>query len=271
MQFKRSAEESQQGRIKKQRVDVEDEDDLEEDSEGEDGEGEEDFEDEDENEDDLEEDYEGEDGEEDFEDEEEDEEDLRAKMEKEKKILRMRKMLEDEDDLEEDYEGEDGEGEEDYEEEDEEDYDSDESSDVEYVQQPQVPQEPRIEDFGGETIPDCCQEHYGLLVIGEVLDATKVKKLKNECCRDVYSGFQRFGLRWYKFRLYKQMYGKDGVRAKCLEILGVSEDASENQIKVAYLKMARKWHPDKNPSQSEEDAAQFKKILNAYETLIGKR
>jgi len=246
-QFKRSADESHQGRIKKQRVDVEDEDDLEEDYEGE----------------------EGEEDEEDFEDEEEDEEDLRAKMEKEKKILRMRKMLEDEDDLEEDYEDE--EGEEDFEEEDEEDYDSDESSDVEYVQQPQVPQEPRIEDFGGETIPDCCQEHYGLLVIGEVLDATKVKKLKNECCRDVYSGFQRFGLRWYKFRLYKQMYGKDGVRAKCLEILGVSEDANENQIKVAYLKMARKWHPDKNPSQSEEDAAQFKKILNAYETLIGKR
>jgi len=50
-QFKRSAEESQQGGIKKQRVvDVEDsdEDDLEEeeDYEGEDGEGEEDFEEE---------------------------------------------------------------------------------------------------------------------------------------------------------------------------------------------------------------------------------
>jgi DnaJ-class molecular chaperone len=38
-----------------------------------------------------------------------------------------------------------------------------------------------------------------------------------------------------------------------------------------YLKMARKWHPDKNPNQSEEDAAQFKKILKAYETLVGKR
>ena len=67
-------------------------------------------------------------------------------------------------------------------------------------QKPQAPQEPRIEDFGGETIPDCCQEHYGLLVIGEVLDDKKVKQLKKECCRDVYSGFHRFGLRWYKFR-----------------------------------------------------------------------
>ena len=81
------------------------------------------------------------------------------------------------------------------------DGDSDEDSDAENVeQQPQVPQEPRIEDFGGETIPDCCQEHYGLLVIGEVMDDKKVKQLKEECCRDVYSGFHRFGLRWYKFR-----------------------------------------------------------------------
>jgi len=196
--------------------------------------------------------------------------------------------LEEEEDSEDE---EDDEGEEDDEDEDldeEEDYDSDEDSDVEYVQYvqqpPQVPQEPRVEDFNGETIPDCCQEHYGLLVIdnpngapykrcwqGEVMEAGKVKKLKSECCRDVYSGFHRFGLRWYKFRLYKQMYGKDGVRAKCMEILGVAADSSENQIKMAYLKMARKWHPDKNPNQSEEDAAQFKKILKAYETLTGKR
>ena len=63
-----------------------------------------------------------------------------------------------------------------------------------------MPQEPRIEDFGGETIPDCCQEHYGLLAIGEVLDDKKVKELKNKCCCDIYSGFHRFGLRWYKFR-----------------------------------------------------------------------
>ena len=88
----------------------------------------------------------------------------------------------DEDEEEEDYEGEDGEGEEDFEDEDEgdedlegedeEDYDSDEDSDVEYVQYvqqppPGPPPEPRLEDFGGETIPECCQEHYGLLVIGK--------------------------------------------------------------------------------------------------------
>jgi len=202
-----------------------------------------------------------------------------------RKIKNQRVDVEDEDEdnleEEEDYEGE---GEEDSEDEgedeeiddDEEDYDSDESSDVEYVQyvqqqQQQVPQEPQEEDFGGETIPDCCQEHYGLLLIGEIMGDKKVKELKKECCRDVYNGFHRFGLRWYKFRLYRQMYGKDGVRAKCMEILGVSEDANEDQIKVAYFKMARKWHPDKNPNQSDEDAAQFKKILKAYETLIGKR
>ena len=75
----------------------------------------------------------------------------------------------------------------------------------------------------------------------------------------------------FHFRLYRQMYGKDGVRAQCMEILGVPKDSDENKIKLAYLKLARKWHPDKNPNQSEEDAAHFKKILKAYETLVGKR
>ena len=31
------------------------------------------------------------------------------------------------------------------------------------------------------------------------------------------------------------MYGKDGVKAKCMEILGVPEDSNENQIKLAYI------------------------------------
>jgi len=47
-------------------------------------------------------------------------------------------------------------------------------------------------------------------------------------------------------------------------ILGVPRDASTNQIKRAYRKLAMKWHPDKNP---DDPTAQekFQDIGAAYE------
>lgn len=43
-----------------------------------------------------------------------------------------------------------------------------------------------------------------------------------------------------------------------LQVLGVSRDADEAQIKKAYRKKAMKWHPDKNPDNKEEAEAMFK-------------
>lgn len=50
------------------------------------------------------------------------------------------------------------------------------------------------------------------------------------------------------------------------EILGVSKNATKDEIKSAFRKMARKWHPDINKAPDAE--AKFKELGKAYETLM---
>jgi len=49
------------------------------------------------------------------------------------------------------------------------------------------------------------------------------------------------------------------------EVLGVSREASEDEIKKAYRRLARQLHPDVNPS--EEAAERFKLVTHAYDVL----
>ncbi len=49
------------------------------------------------------------------------------------------------------------------------------------------------------------------------------------------------------------------------QILGVSQNASADDIKKAYRKLALEYHPDRN--KSKESAEKFKEISNAYEVL----
>lgn len=48
-------------------------------------------------------------------------------------------------------------------------------------------------------------------------------------------------------------------------VLGVAKDASVDEIRRAYRKLAIQWHPDKNPS--EVAGNRFKKISEAYQVL----
>ena len=50
------------------------------------------------------------------------------------------------------------------------------------------------------------------------------------------------------------------------EVLGVSRDATPDDLKKAYRKLAVKFHPDKNPGdKTAED--KFKEVSEAYDIL----
>lgn len=51
------------------------------------------------------------------------------------------------------------------------------------------------------------------------------------------------------------------------EVLGVNKDASDDELKKAYRKLAMKYHPDRNAGGEKESEAKFKEINEAYEVL----
>ena len=52
----------------------------------------------------------------------------------------------------------------------------------------------------------------------------------------------------------------------CYEVLGVSKNASDSDLKKAYRVLAKKYHPDANPGDKEAEA-KFKEASEAYAIL----
>ncbi|KAI5063215.1 hypothetical protein GOP47_0021762 [Adiantum capillus-veneris] len=50
-------------------------------------------------------------------------------------------------------------------------------------------------------------------------------------------------------------------------VLKVGRNASAEDLKRAYKRLAMKWHPDKNPGNNREAEANFKQVSEAYEVL----
>ena len=56
-------------------------------------------------------------------------------------------------------------------------------------------------------------------------------------------------------------------------VLGVSRDASDDEIKKAYRNLSRKYHPDANINNPNKDQAEakFKEVQQAYQQIMKER
>lgn len=80
-----------------------------------------------------------------------------------------------------------------------------------------------------------------------------------------YIKYNGWGSLWKEIVSTFDMAGTD----KAIEVLGVTKSSSEQQIKAAYKKLARQYHPDKvkDPQERQRAEEKFIEIQKAYELL----
>lgn len=69
------------------------------------------------------------------------------------------------------------------------------------------------------------------------------------------------GARWWSTQRRR------GAESDPYEVLGIPNDASQDDVKRAYRKLALKWHPDRNPDDQARAEREFKQISKAYAVL----
>jgi molecular chaperone DnaJ len=57
------------------------------------------------------------------------------------------------------------------------------------------------------------------------------------------------------------------TRRDYYEVLGIVRGASQDEVKSAYRKLAKEYHPDRNPDNRAESEEKFKELSEAYEVL----
>ncbi|WP_407532350.1 TraG family conjugative transposon ATPase [Elizabethkingia miricola] len=115
------------------------------------------------------------------------------------------------------------------------------------------------------------------------------KSILDNVLMSYYHGYFNSGTEWYKHKssdelmLYLSKYniheedifaewpvGGGGFEESYYDILGITFDASSDEVKEAFRKLAITYHPDKNMNNPDYDSEKFYKVYEAYDVLSDK-